>query len=544
MRDSIEDILFERCEYHKNNTILDLFKKDSKRFDKFSLKLDPFLFDFSKHPMDDATKNMLVEWAKERELGEAIHRLFAGEKINQTENRAVMHMALRANEDDEYYVDGINVVKDVHKVLNQCYQFAETVRNGTYLGTTGKQIETIVNIGIGGSALGPKLLVNALSDYVDPSMEYHFISRMDNLHVRRILKKCDPETTLFIVVSKTFTTLETMSNANCAKNWLINRLGQDSVSKHFVAVSTNESAVNYFGIDRSRMFPFWDWVGGRFSVCSAVGLIAMIALGKTYFNEFLSGARSVDQSFKTESFENNVPIIMGLLSAWYAKFWNYSAQAVLSYDENLELFVPYLQQLEMESNGKGISQQGEIISHVTGLMIIGGLGNDGQHAYYQWLHQSPEVVPIDFLIPFKRQIGSQIEHNNLVANGLAQSEAFAVGRSYSEVCETLLFQNSDTESIAMLAPHKVFKGSIPNTVILYPKLTPELLGMLVATYEHKVFVVGHMLNIFSFDQWGVELGKELAKGMIQSLNCDDINTPYSTTNGLVSYIKKQQTQKE
>lgn len=523
----------------QQQSIQSLFDQDPKRVENFSIDFNEIHVDFSKHRLDVGSRKILLDYVEHCEFAQKRAALFAGEKINTTEKRAVLHMALRGQLDDHYQVDQQSVMPEVLAVREKCFDFAESVRSGEWSGVTGKQITTIVNIGIGGSDLGPQLIVDALFDYIPNDLKVKFISRLDSKHVARILKQLDPETTLFVVVSKTFTTLETIENAKSCRAWLIDKLGTDAIAKHFVGVSTNLKATTEFGINPNNVFGFWDWVGGRFSVWSAVGLSVMIAIGKERFTEFLDGARDADQHFLNTPLADNIPVMMGALGFWYGRYFKSPAHAILAYDESLRIFPSYLQQLDMESNGKSIDKNGKHVDFPTGPIIFGGLGNDGQHAYYQWLHQSQPIVPTDFFAAMQSTIDTDISisaalsdhHALLLANCFAQSQAFMTGKNSNQVRSELVAQGLDDCEINALLPYKIFEGNRPSTTFLYPQMTPKILGSLLAFYEHKIFAQGVLWNINSFDQWGVELGKQLANKLIPALLKDENMVTTSQTTG-------------
>ncbi len=511
---SLHEQLKEHANRHQNLGVAALFEQDSLRVEKFSFELNGIYFDFSKHPIDKESLGVLLDWADKQSMRTWRQALFEGELVNHTEQRAALHMALRGNSEDKFVFNHQSVMPEVLAVREHCFEFAEQVRQGKHVGYTGKKITTIVNIGIGGSDLGPQLLVEALADYAKPYLKTHFISRLDGKHINEILQQVPIEETLFVVVSKTFTTQETLQNALYAKQWLIKHLGEASVAKHFVAVSANPQQAAQFGIDAAHIFHFWDWVGGRYSLWSAAGLSAILALGEDVFSALLSGARLADQHFLTQDWQTNIPFYMGALSAWYARYWQSPAQAILSYDENLRLLASYLQQLEMESNGKSVDRQGNVVEGATGGVIFGGLGNDGQHAYYQALHQGNAMIAADFLVPLAPYKHLVNHHQQLLANAVAQSQALMQGKSITQVQQELVAQGVTETTQARVLPYKVFKGNIPNTMMLYPQMTPERLGTLLACYEHKVFVQSVLWDINPFDQWGVELGKQLASALL------------------------------
>ncbi len=498
---------------HKNtiSSLTNLFEKDPKRGERFTCEAEGLLLDYSKNLITDDTLGLLIQLAGEAGLKERIEAMFNGEKINITENRAVLHVALRAPQSSSIVVDGKNVVPEVHKVLNKMQEFADRIRNRSWKGYSGINIRNIVNIGIGGSDLGPVMAYEALRSYSDRDLNFRFISNVDGTDFAEAVQDIDASETLFIVSSKTFTTLETMTNANSAREWLIKSYNGDekAVAKHFVAVSTNASEVSKFGIDTDNMFGFWDWVGGRYSMDSAIGLSTMLAIGPDNFRAMLSGFHKMDEHFRTAPFKNNLPVLMGLLSVWYTNFWDAETIAVLPYEQYLKRFPAYLQQLTMESNGKHVTIDGEEVDYQTSPVYWGEPGTNGQHSFYQLIHQGTRFIPCDFIAFGKplKLIGRH--HDILIANVFAQAEALAFGKTLEQV---------KSEGVPdWLAPHKAFDGNRPSNTILAQKLTPEVLGNLVALYEHIVFTQGIVWNVDSFDQWGVELGKVLAQRIIPEL---------------------------
>ncbi len=504
------------------------FATDPGRAERFTFSVGDLIVDLSKHLVTDETVSRLVAVGEAAGLTDRIDAMFGGARINSTEDRAVLHTALRAAEGDEYAVDGDDVVRDVHHVLDRMGAFAELVRSGAWTGHTGERIRSVVNIGIGGSDLGPAMAYRALRPFVHADLEAHFVSNIDPAHLDAVLDRVDAASTLFIVASKTFTTLETLSNARSARAWLVDRIGDESaVAKHFVAVSTNAPEVGAFGIDTQNMFGFWDWVGGRYSVDSAIGLSLMIAVGPTRFREFLDGFRTIDQHFRSAPLERNVPALLGLIGVWYRNVLGYPTYAVLPYAQDMDRFAAYLQQLDMESNGKRVRLDGSAVDLDTGPIVWGEPGTNGQHAFYQLIHQGTTVVPADligFLEPHA-DVGGQ--HDLLMGNLLAQAEALAFGKTPDEVAASGV--------AADLVPHRTFPGNRPTSVILAERLTPSVLGQLIALYEHKVFTQGTIWGINSFDQWGVELGKALATTIIGELTADtapDLGHD-SSTNALI-----------
>lgn len=524
----------------------DLFANDAQRFNKLSLSFADLLLDYSKHRINDETMPLLLQMAREAKIENWRERMFAGEKINTTEDRAVLHTALRNRSNTPVMVDGRDVMPDINAVLAQMRKFSDSVRNGSWLGYSGKKITDIVNIGIGGSDLGPVMVCDALKPYASPDLAVHFVSNIDGAHLMRALSDCHPATTLFIVASKTFTTQETMTNAHSARKWFLEGAVDDAhVAKHFVALSTNLSAVEAFGIDASNMFTFWDWVGGRYSLWSAIGLSIALYVGMDQFEELLAGGHEMDNHFKTAPLEQNMPVIMALLGVWYNNFFHIDTQAILPYDQGMSRFPAYLQQADMESNGKFIDRQGDRVTHKTGPVIWGEAGTNGQHAFYQLIHQGTQTVPCDFLMPIHSHyaIGKRgdAHHKILLANFLAQTQSLMLGKTKEEARAELEAQNLTGAALENLLPHKIFEGNRPTSSILFDKLTPNTLGKLIALYEHKIFVQGIIWNINSYDQWGVEYGKQMAQKILPQLISDDMVTNYdSSTNGLINYSKAHQ----
>ncbi len=521
----------------------DLFANDPNRFNKFSLKFDDLLFDFSKHLINDETLPLLMQMAREAKIENWRDRMFSGEKINITENRAVLHTALRNRSNTPVIVDGKDVMPEVNAVLAQMRTFSEKVRNGSWLGYTGKRITDIVNIGIGGSDLGPVMVCDALTPYASPDLKVHFVSNIDGAHLMRALSVCNPETTLFIVASKTFTTQETMTNATSARTWFLAAAKDESqVAKHFVALSTNTKAVKEFGIDLANMFAFWDWVGGRYSLWSAIGLSIALYVGMDNFEALLDGAHEMDNHFKTAPLEQNMPVIMALIGVWYNNFFHVDTQAILPYDQGMSRFPAYLQQADMESNGKFICRDGSRVQYKTGPVIWGEPGTNGQHAFYQLIHQGTQIVPADFLMPVHSHyaIGKHgyAHHKILLANFLAQTQSLMLGKTKEEARTELEQQGLSGDALEKLLPHKVFEGNRPTTSIMFNKLTPNTLGKLIALYEHKIFVQGMLWDINSYDQWGVEYGKQIARQILPQLTNAEVITNFdSSTNGLINYTK-------
>lgn len=515
----------------------DLFQQDARRFEKFSLALNDILLDFSKQPVNQETVQLLLALARQQKLSDWIGRMFAGEKINSTEQRAALHVALRSAQ--PVHVDGIDVLPEVKRVLKQMERFSTAIHSGAHKGYSGKMFTDIVNIGIGGSDLGPVMVTEALKPYRLNGIRPHFISNIDGAQLSETLRHLDPATTLFIIASKTFTTQETLTNAHSARQWFLQYGGSEAdIAQHFVAVSTNRAAVEKFGIDPANMFEFWDWVGGRYSLWSAIGLPIALAIGMDNFYALLAGARAMDQHFATAPLEKNLPVMLGLIGIWQINFFGTSSHAVLPYDQSLHRFPAYLQQLEMESNGKRITRAGEAIDYATGAVVWGEPGTNGQHAFYQLLHQGTQTVSADFLAPCQSHYPVGDHHRMLLANFFAQTEALMTGKNEREVRTELTAQGMSADAIKQLLPHKIFPGNRPTTSILFKKLDPQTLGALIALYEHKVFVQSVIWNINPFDQWGVELGKQLAGKILTELQPDGAVTAHdASTNGLINYFK-------
>ncbi len=520
----------------------DLFAKDPKRFETFSLEAGDIFLDYSKHRVTAETMKLLFSLARQQKVEEWRGKMFAGDKINGTEQRAVLHVALRNRSNTPILVDGKDVMPEVNAVLRKMRGFTDRVRSGEWKGHTGKAITDVVNIGIGGSDLGPVMVTEALKPY-GRGLRAHFVSNIDGSHLAETVRDLDPATTLFIVASKTFTTLETMTNAESARRWLLEKLGasQDAVAKHFVAVSTNTKEVSKFGIDPDNMFVFWDWVGGRYSLWCAIGLSIACSIGMDAFEELLAGAHAMDQHFTTAPLEKNIPVIMGVLGVWYQNFFGAQTQAILPYDQYLHRFSAYFQQGDMESNGKGVDKTGaRIRDYDTGPVIWGEPGTNGQHAFYQLIHQGTRLIPCDFIAPVKTQNPLGKHHEILLANYFAQTEALMRGKTEDEVKSELEKGASKSKAeIDALAPHKTFTGNRPTSSIMLPKITPHTLGQLIAAYEHKIFVQGTIWNIFTFDQWGVELGKQLAVAIIPELEgAGQVSSHDGSTNGLINHYKR------
>jgi glucose-6-phosphate isomerase len=523
----------------QNTHIKNLFESDTDRFDKFSLKFEDILLDYSKNLLDEKALSLLEELATECGLKEAIGSMFTGEKINATENRAVLHVALRNRSNNPIKVDGKDVMPEVNAVLDQMKSFSEEVISGNWKGYTGKTITDVVNIGIGGSDLGPLMVTEALKPYKN-HLNLHFVSNVDGTHIAETLKQVDPETTLFIIASKTFTTQETMTNANSARDWFLEAAKDKNVVKnHFVAVSTNEEAVAEFGIDTKNMFRFWSWVGGRYSLWSAIGLSIVLGIGFDNYAELLEGAHAMDNHFRNSEFNQNIPVILALIGIWYNNFYGAETEAILPYDQYMHRFAAYFQQGNMESNGKYVDRNGKQVTYQTGPIIWGEPGTNGQHAFYQLIHQGTKLIPCDFIAPAISHNPLSDHHPKLLANFFAQTEAMMVGKTEEQVVSELKDAGKTDEEIAALLPFKVFQGNIPTNSFLVKKMTPRTLGSLIAMYEHKIFVQGIIWNIYSFDQWGVELGKQLAKAILPELEGDEpIIGHDSSTNGLINAYKE------
>ena len=529
----------------KNVQMRDLFKDDEQRFEKFHLALDDFLFDFSKNRINDKTLALLNKLAIKADVEDWRAKQFSGDKINTTEDRAVLHTALRSQDDDPIFVDGIDVKPEVKKVLKQIESFSNSINDGSWKGFTGKKINTIVNIGIGGSDLGPAMVCKALQPFSHKDLHIHFVSNVDGADLALTLEQCDPETTLFIVASKTFTTQETMTNAFSARHWFLNHAkNNDAISQHFVAVSTNTEKVKEFGINEENMFIFWDWVGGRYSLWSSIGLSISIFLGYENFKALQTGAYEMDQHFLHAPIEKNMPIQMALIGIWYNNFFKFNTQAILPYDQGLSLLPSYLQQADMESNGKFIDRDGKRVCLETGPVIWGESGTNGQHAFYQLIHQGTQFVPCDFIMPIKSHYNpgdkKNLHHKILMSNLLAQSQSLMMGKTIDEARSELINSGLSDQEISSLLPHRSFEGNRPSNTILFEKLTPKNLGRLIALYEHKIFVQGVIWNINSFDQWGVEYGKQIARLVLPKIQGEKTTSCFdASTNNLIDYIKKK-----
>ncbi len=529
--------LLKHFEQIKNENLRDLFK-DQKRFDQFSIRFGDILLDYSKNRINSQTHELLLQLAEECGLKNAINQQFNGEKINETEDRAVLHTALRNPARTGFILDGKDILPDIHKVLDKMEQFSNQVISGAWKGYSGKPITDIVNIGIGGSDLGPVMVTEALKAYSN-HLKLHFVSNVDGSHIAETLKNLDPETTLFMIASKTFTTQETMANAYSARDWFLKSGGSEAaVAKHFVAISTNEAGVAKFGIDTANMFGFWDWVGGRYSLWSAIGLSIACGIGFKNFKELLSGAHEADNHFRNSDFRENIPVTLALLGIWYTNFFEAESHAILPYDQYMHRFAAYFQQGDMESNGKSNDRNGNRVSYQTGPVIWGEPGTNGQHAFYQLIHQGTKLIPCDFIVPAQSHNPIGKHHQLLLSNFFAQTEALMNGKSRKEVEEELKAAGKNADEIEKLAPFKVFEGNRPSNSILIKRVTPHTLGSLIAIYEHKIFVQGIIWNIFSYDQWGVELGKQLAGRILPELEDEEpVSGHDASTNGLINQYK-------
>ena len=518
----------------------ELFAQDPQRFARFSLRFQDILFDYSKNRITDETMRLLLALAEQAGLQGAIDAMFSGEKINNTEDRAVLHIALRNRSNRPIYVDGQDVMPDVNRVLAKMRSFSDAIRSGEWRGYTGEAITDVVNIGIGGSDLGPKMVTLALTPYTKANLRTHFVSNVDGTDIAETLKGLTPATTLFLIASKTFTTQETMTNAHTARTWFLATANDEAaVAKHFAALSTNEKAVTAFGIDAQNMFEFWDWVGGRYSLWSAIGLSIAIAIGMDQFEELLGGAHAVDEVFRTTPFAQNIPVIMGLLGIWYNNFWDAQSHAILPYDQYMARFPAYFQQGDMESNGKSVNKAGEALDYSTGPIIWGEPGTNGQHAFYQLIHQGTKLVPCDFLAPARSHNPLGDHHQILIANFLAQTEALMKGKTPAEARSEVVATGVKGAQLETLVAAKTFTGNRPSNSLLFRQLTPTTLGSLIALYEHKIFTQGIIWQINSFDQMGVELGKQLAKAIEPELVDDaPVTTHDASTNGLIGYFKQ------
>ena len=532
--------LKEHYRVMKDRHMVDLFRRDPERFSRFSVTFEDMLVDYSKNIMTKETVRLLLGLARECKLEEAIERMFIGDAINETEKRAVLHVALRNRLNTPIDVNGNDVMPEVNVVLMQMKRFSDAVISGNWKGYTGKPIIDVVNIGIGGSDLGPVMVTEALRPYWKPQIRVHFVSNVDGTHIAETLKRVAPETSLFIVASKTFTTQETMTNALTARKWFLDSAKSESLVKHhFVAISTNEAEVKKFGIDPENMFRFWDWVGGRYSLWSAIGLSIACTIGFEHFVEILEGAHAMDTHFRETPFEKNIPILLALVGIWYSDFFGAQTEAILPYDQYMHRFPAYFQQGNMESNGKSVDRSGREVDYQTGPVIWGEPGTNGQHAFYQLIHQGTKLIPCDFIAPAISHNPIGDHHRILLSNFFAQTEALMKGKTEQEVVEELRVSGASEEEMMRLVPFRVFKGNRPTNSILVKKITPKTLGSLIAMYEHKIFVQGVIWNIFSFDQWGVELGKQLANKILPGLKDEKESTSHdSSTNGLINAFKR------
>ncbi len=546
-RDKVSDLtqsqewkqLARHAESMKQVHMRDLFADDPDRFERNSIQVGEMLLDYSKNIITEDSKRLLFDLARARDVSGWAERMFSGQKINNTEQRAVLHTALRNRSNRPVMVDGKDVMPDVNRVLAQMREFTEAVRSGAWKGSTGKPITDIVNIGIGGSDLGPVMVTEALTPFGRDKLHMHFVSNVDGTHMVETLRHLHRETTMFVIVSKTFTTQETITNARTARDWFLTRGGtKTAVAKHFVAVSTNARAVSAFGIDPANMFEFWDWVGGRYSLWSAVGLSIALYIGMDNFEELLAGAHEMDEHFRDAPMEENVPVILAMLGVWYNNFFAADSHALLPYDQYMHRFPAYFQQGDMESNGKRVTREGAIVDYSTGPIIWGEPGTNGQHAFYQLIHQGTKLIPCDFLAPVETKNPVGRHHPMLLSNFFAQTEALMLGKNEEEVRAELLEQGVDAEAIEALLPHKIFPGNKPTNSILFQKLTPRMLGSLIAMYEHKIFVQSVIWGVNAYDQWGVELGKQLARKILPELDdYEDVRSHDASTNGLINHFK-------
>ncbi|HMG67568.1 MAG TPA: glucose-6-phosphate isomerase [Chitinophagaceae bacterium] len=524
----------------KNASIKKMFHEDAERFSKFSLRMDDIIFDYSKNIINEKTIQLLLHLAEACKVKEAREAMFNGDKINETENRSVLHIALRNPTKDPIFSEGKDVMPLVKKVLRQMKGFCDKVHNGTWRGYSGKKIKYIVNIGIGGSDLGPLMVTEALKPYWIEGIQTYFVSNVDGTHIAETLKKVKPERTLFLIASKTFTTQETMTNAHTAREWFLKKARDEKhIAKHFAALSTNEKEVVKFGIDKKNMFEFWDWVGGRYSLWSAIGLSIALTVGFKNFEQLLKGGHETDNHFKTAPFEKNIPVLMALVGLWYTNFFGSQTEALLPYDQYMHRFPAYFQQGNMESNGKSVDRNGQQVEYSTGPIIWGEPGTNGQHAFYQLIHQGTLLIPCDFIAPAQTHNPIGDHHQKLLSNFFAQTEALMNGKTDEEAQQELEKNGMTAEEITKLLPFKVFSGNRPTNTILIKKITPFTLGKLIALYEHKIFVQGVIWNIFSFDQWGVELGKQLATKILSELETEEKIVGHdSSTNNLINLFKE------
>ena len=532
------ELLNKHFEAVKDVHMSQWFAQNNDRANQMTIKWEDFYIDYSKNRITEDTLKLLLKLADETKLKEAIDKYFGGDIINKTENRAVSHTALRCPKDKKVFIDGVNVIPEVFEVKKKIKDFSNDIISGDRKGYTNKPFTDIVNIGIGGSDLGPAMVVDALQYYKN-QLTTHFVSNVDGDHVNEVIKKLNPETTLFVIVSKTFTTQETLSNSTTIKDWFLQSASEQDIKKHFVAVSTNIEKVKAFGVAEANIFPMWDWVGGRFSLWSAVGLSISLSVGFENFDQLLSGAHKMDEHFKNEKFESNIPVILALLSIWYANFFKCESEAVIPYSQYLNQFATYLQQAIMESNGKSVDRNGKKVNYQTGNIVWGEPGTNSQHAFFQLIHQGTKLIPSDFIGFVKSLYGNKEHQDKLMSNFIAQTEALLNGKSEEEVVLELKRQDVSDDNIKMLTPFKVFEGNKPTTTILINKLTPESLGKLIALYEHKIFVQGVVWNVFSYDQFGVELGKQLASTILSEINNDVTIVKHDTsTKNILEYYKK------
>ncbi|NNJ96565.1 MAG: glucose-6-phosphate isomerase [Gammaproteobacteria bacterium] len=537
--------LQEHFEQARHLKMRDLFAQDKERFQRFSLQFEDVLLDYSKNLISSETMTLLLELARASNVESWRDRMFHGEKINDTEHRAVLHVALRNRSDNPINIDGEDVMPAVRSVIAHMSEFAGRVRSGDWTGYTGERITDVVNVGIGGSDLGPKMVYEALKPYRHSATKAHFISNIDGAHTEEILEELNPETTLFVVSSKTFTTQETITNANTARSWFLASAGDEAhIAKHFVAVSTNREAVIEFGIDPENMFEFWDWVGGRYSLWSAIGLSIMILVGEENFTALLDGAHAMDNHFATAPLGQNMPVILAMLGVWHNNFFGAETHAILPYDHYLRSLPMYLEQADMESNGKSVDRDGHHVNYNTGPIVWGATGINGQHAFYQLIHQGTKMIPADFIASIQTHSKLKLQHDIMMSNFFAQTEALMRGRTLEETCAAIEASGLNVDDVRDRLPHMVFEGNHPSNTILLNKLTPYSLGLLVALYEHKIFVQGIVWNLNSYDQWGVELGKQLAKQILDEIESADTSAPHdSSTHNLISYYLKRRQQR-
>ncbi|MBT8126774.1 MAG: glucose-6-phosphate isomerase [Gammaproteobacteria bacterium] len=537
--------LQEHFEQARHLKMRDLFAQDKERFQRFSLQFEDVLLDYSKNLISSETLTLLLELARASNVESWRDRMFHGEKINDTEHRAVLHVALRNRSDNPINIDGEDVMPAVRSVIAHMSEFAGRVRSGDWTGYTGERITDVVNVGIGGSDLGPKMVYEALKPYRHSATKAHFISNIDGAHTEEILEELNPETTLFVVSSKTFTTQETITNANTARSWFLASAGDEAhIAKHFVAVSTNREAVIEFGIDPENMFEFWDWVGGRYSLWSAIGLSIMILVGEENFTALLDGAHAMDNHFATAPLGQNMPVILAMLGVWHNNFFGAETHAILPYDHYLRSLPMYLEQADMESNGKSVDRDGHHVNYNTGPIVWGATGINGQHAFYQLIHQGTKMIPADFIASIQTHSKLKLQHDIMMSNFFAQTEALMRGRTLEETCAAIEASGLNVDDVRDRLPHMVFEGNHPSNTILLNKLTPYSLGLLVALYEHKIFVQGIVWNLNSYDQWGVELGKQLAKQILDEIESADTSAPHdSSTHNLISYYLKRRQQR-